>query len=119
MLSSVPGTAITQVKFDGNEALHEFATIDGIVEDVTDIILNLKDVVLSCENDEPTAIRVEISTVGVVLAGDIDWGTDVECLNPELEIATLSEVRPYDRSRKGLSFISSARLRKHNWANPY
>lgn len=91
LLSSVPGTAITQVKFDGNEALHEFATIDGIVEDVTDIILNLKDVVLSCENDEPTAIRVEISTVGVVLAGDIDWGTDVECLNPELEIATLSE----------------------------
>jgi DNA-directed RNA polymerase subunit alpha len=91
LLSSVPGTAITQVKFDGNEALHEFATIDGIVEDVTDIILNLKDVVLSCENDEATAIRVEISTAGVVLAGDIDWGTDVECLNPDLEIATLSE----------------------------
>ncbi|NCG41052.1 MAG: DNA-directed RNA polymerase subunit alpha [Actinobacteria bacterium] len=91
LLSSVPGTAITQVKYDGNEALHEFATIDGIVEDVTDIILNLKDVVLSCENDEPMAIRVEISTAGVILAGDIDWGIDVECLNPELEIATLSE----------------------------
>lgn len=71
--------------------MHEFATIDGIVEDVTDIILNLKDVVLSCENDEPMAIRVEISTAGVILAGDIDWGIDVECLNPELEIATLSE----------------------------
>ena len=91
LLSSVPGTAITQVKFDGNEALHEFATIDGVVEDVTDIILNLKDVVLSCENDEATAVRVEISTAGILVAGDIDWGTDVECLNPDLEIATLSE----------------------------
>lgn len=111
LLSSVPGTAITQVKFDGNEALHEFATIDGVVEDVTDIILNLKDVVLSCENDEAMAVRVEISTAGIFLAGDIDWGTEVECLNPDLEIATLSEgaLLAFDLTiARGRGYLSSA-----------
>jgi len=91
LLSSVPGAAITQVKFDGETALHEFATIDGVVEDVTDLILNLKDIVLTCESDEPVAVRLDASGPCDLLAGDVDWGADVECVNPELQIATLSK----------------------------
>ncbi len=91
LLSSVPGAAITQVKFDGETALHEFATIDGVVEDVTDLILNFKDIVLTCESDEPVAVRLDASGPCDLLAGDVDWGADVECVNPELQIATLSK----------------------------
>jgi len=90
LLSSVPGAAITQVKFDGEAALHEFATIDGVVEDVTDIILNLKDIVLICHSDEPVAVRLDVSGPCDLTAGDVDWGTDVECVNEDLHIATLS-----------------------------
>ncbi len=90
LLSSVPGAAITQVKFDGEAALHEFATIDGVVEDVTDLILNLKDIVLICHSDEPVAVRLDVSGPCDLTAGDVDWGTDVECVNPDLHIATLS-----------------------------
>lgn len=91
LLSSVPGAAITQVKFDGETALHEFATIDGVVEDVTDLILNLKDIVLTCQSDEPVAVRLDASGPCDLTAGDVDWGADVECVNPELQIATLSK----------------------------
>ena len=91
LLSSVPGAAITQVKFDGEEALHEFATIEGVVEDVTDLILNLKDIVLTCESDEAVAVRVDASGACDLTAGDFDWGAEVECINPELHIATLSK----------------------------
>ena len=91
LLSSVPGAAITQVKFDGEAALHEFATIDGVVEDVTDLILNLKDIVLICHSDEPVAVRLDVSGPCDLTAGDVDWGTDVECVNPDLHVATLSK----------------------------
>ena len=91
LLSSVPGAAITQVKFDGEAALHEFATIDGVVEDVTDLILNLKDIVLICHSDEPVAVRLDASGPCDLTAGDVDWGTDVECVNPDLHVATLSK----------------------------
>src|ERR671928_118190 len=57
LLSSIPGAAVTQVRFD--DALHEFSTIAGITEDVTDIILNLKDLVLTCESDEPVTLRLD------------------------------------------------------------
>jgi DNA-directed RNA polymerase subunit alpha len=91
LLSSVPGAAITQVKFDGEAALHEFATIPGVVEDVTDLILNLKDIVLMCHSDEPVAVRLDASGPCDLTAGDVDWGVHVECVNPELQIATLSK----------------------------
>jgi DNA-directed RNA polymerase subunit alpha len=90
LLSSVPGAAITQVKFDGEAALHEFATIAGVVEDVTDLILNFKDIVLTCHSDEAVAVRLDVSGPCDLTAGDVDWGTDVECFNPDLHIATLS-----------------------------
>ena len=91
LLSSVPGAAITQVKFDGEAALHEFATIEGVVEDVTDLILNLKDVVLTCHSDEPVAVRLDASGPCDLTAGEGDWGNDVECVNPDLHVATLSK----------------------------
>jgi DNA-directed RNA polymerase subunit alpha len=89
LLSSIPGAAITQVHFD--EALHEFDTIKGVVEDVTEILLNLKDVVLRSEADEAVAVRLDVSGPRPVTAGDIDFGVDVECLNPDMPIATLSD----------------------------
>ncbi len=88
LLSSIPGAAITQVRFD--EALHEFDTIAGVKEDVTDLILNLKDIVLRCESEEPVTLRLDVRGPGDVTAGDIQTTADVEILNPELHLATLN-----------------------------
>ncbi|HKY14005.1 MAG TPA: DNA-directed RNA polymerase subunit alpha [Microthrixaceae bacterium] len=88
LLSSIPGAAITQVRFD--DALHEFDTIAGVTEDVTDIILNLKDVVLISHSDEPINLRLDVRGPVEVTAGDIQLTADVEILNPELHVATLN-----------------------------
>jgi DNA-directed RNA polymerase subunit alpha len=88
LLSSIPGAAVTQVRFD--EVLHEFATIPGVKEDVTDIILNLKDLVLTLESDEPVTLRLDARGPAEVTAGDLQPHADVGILNPELHIATLS-----------------------------
>ena len=89
LLSSIPGAAITQLRFD--DALHEFDTIGGVTEDVTDIILNLKDLVLVCHSDEPVTLRLDAKGPAEVTAGDIETTADVEILNPELPIATLNK----------------------------
>jgi DNA-directed RNA polymerase subunit alpha len=89
LLSSIPGAAITQVRFD--EALHEFTTLPGVKEDVTDIVLNLKDVVLRSEAEEPVTLRVDKQGPGVVTAADIVVTSDVEILNPDLVIATVND----------------------------
>ncbi len=88
LLSSIPGAAVVMVKFD--DALHEFDTIPGAKEDVTDIILNLKDLVLRSASDEPVRLRLDSKGPGVVTASDIQTTADVEILNPELPIATLN-----------------------------
>jgi DNA-directed RNA polymerase subunit alpha len=88
LLSSIPGAAVTQVRFD--DVLHEFATIPGVKEDVTDLILNLKDLVLRVESDEPVTVRLDARGPGEVTAGDVQPHADVEILNPELHIATLT-----------------------------
>ncbi|MFM8305268.1 MAG: DNA-directed RNA polymerase subunit alpha [Actinomycetota bacterium] len=88
LLSSIPGAAITQVRFD--EALHEFDTIAGVKEDVTDLILNLKDIVMRSSSDEPVTLRLDARGPGDVTAGDIQTTADVEILNPELHIATIN-----------------------------
>jgi DNA-directed RNA polymerase subunit alpha len=88
LLSSIPGAAITQVRFD--EALHEFDTIGGVVEDVTDIILNLKDLVVVCHSDEPVALRLDVKGPAEITAADIQPTADVEILNPDLRIATIN-----------------------------
>jgi DNA-directed RNA polymerase subunit alpha len=88
LLSSIPGAAITQVRFD--DALHEFDTIPGVKEDVTDLILNLKDIVLRCSAEEPVTLRLDARGPGDVTAGDIQPTADVEILNPELHLATVN-----------------------------
>jgi len=88
LLSSVPGAAVTMVRFD--ESLHEFDTIAGVTEDVTDIILNLKDIVLTSESDDPVTLRLDAKGAGAVTAGDIECPADVTILNRDLHIATLN-----------------------------
>jgi DNA-directed RNA polymerase subunit alpha len=88
LLSSIPGAAVTQVRFD--EALHEFDTIPGVKEDVTDLILNLKDLVLRCSSDEPVTLRLDKRGPGDVTAADIQTTSDVEVLNGDLHLATVN-----------------------------
>jgi DNA-directed RNA polymerase subunit alpha len=88
LLSSIPGAAITEVRFD--DALHEFDTLAGVTEDVTDIILNLKDVVLTSVAEDPITLRLDVRGPAEVTAGDIQSTSDVEILNPDLHLATLN-----------------------------
>ena len=87
MLSSLPGDAITSVHIDG--VLHEFQTIDGVIEDVTQIILNLKSVVVKNHTNEPKIIKLNVNKEGTVTAADIEKDADIEIINPDQEIATL------------------------------
>lgn len=87
MLSSLPGSAITSVKIEG--VMHEFQTIDGIMEDVTSIVLNLKNAVVKNHTEEDAVIRLITDKEGVVTAGDIECPSDVEIINKDQEIATI------------------------------
>lgn len=89
LLSSLPGAAITSVKIEG--AVHEFSTIANVVEDVPEIIVNLKMVRLKLHENEEKTIRIDVKGEGEVKAGDIITDSSVEVLNPDLHIATLSE----------------------------
>ena len=89
MLSSLPGSAISSVKIEG--ALHEFQTVEGVVEDVTTIILNLKKVVVKNHSNEMKIIRINVNQEGPVTAGDIDHDSDIEILNPDLVIANVAK----------------------------
>lgn len=89
MLSNMPGTAIVAVRIDG--VMHEFQTIDGIVEDVTAIILNLKGVVLKNNSEDVKILTLDVNEERVVTAADIKTDADVEIMNPEHVIATLSK----------------------------
>jgi DNA-directed RNA polymerase subunit alpha len=89
LLSSIPGAAITQVKIDG--VLHEFSTIDGVTEDVTNIVLNLKELVIRSENEEPTTVYLRVTGPADVTAGDIELPAGVEILNSDHRIATLNK----------------------------
>ena len=89
LLSSLPGSAITSVKIDG--VLHEFSTIPNVVEDVPEIIINLKSVRLKLDQNEEKTLRIDVKEPGEVKAGDIITDGTVEILNPDLHIATVSE----------------------------
>lgn len=89
LLSSIPGAAITAVRFD--DALHEFDTITGVTEDVTDIILNLKDLVFTSESDEPVTMRLDVRGPANVTGANIELTSDVEVLNGDQVLATLNE----------------------------
>ena len=90
MLSSLPGTAVSQVKFDG--VLHEFTTIEGVKEDVTEIIMNIKSLAIKNNSDgnEPKTAYIDYQGEGVIHASDIQVDQDIEIMNPEQVIATLS-----------------------------
>lgn len=87
LLSSLPGAAVTLIKIDG--VLHEFSVIPNVVEDVTEIILNLKQLSLKMHTDEPKIIRIETDSAGEVYAKDIICDSEIEVLNPDLYIATV------------------------------
>lgn len=87
LLSSLPGSAVTSIKIDG--VLHEFQKIEGVVEDVTTIVLNIKNLVVKNHTNEPKKIRLTKSVEGPVTAGDIDKDADIEIMNPDLVICNL------------------------------
>jgi DNA-directed RNA polymerase subunit alpha len=88
LLSSIPGGAVTQLRFD--EALHEFTTLPGVKEDVTDIILNLKDLLVRVQSDEPVTLRLDVRGPADATAADLQLTADVEILNPDLHIASVN-----------------------------
>lgn len=90
LLSSLPGTAVTDIQMDG--VLHEFSTIDGVVEDVAAIILNIKKIALkSFGEDENKVLEIDVKGPAVVTAGDIKHDSDIQVLNPDLYICTVAE----------------------------
>jgi DNA-directed RNA polymerase subunit alpha len=89
LLSSIPGAAVTSVRIDG--VLHEFSTINGVKEDVTEVILNIKGLVVSSELDEPVVLYLRKQGPGAATAADIQPPAGVEIHNPELHIATLND----------------------------
>ncbi len=89
LLSSLPGAAVTSIKIDG--VLHEFSTIPGVLEDTTELILNIKQMVLRYDGNERKIIRMEQKGKKDVCAGDLEQDAEVEILNPELHIASLDE----------------------------
>ena len=108
LLSSIPGAAVTSVKITGNQ--HEFSTLEGVVEDVTEIVLNVKQLVLSSEDDEPVLMYLRKSGAGAVTAADITPPAGVEIYNPELHIATLNETASIDMElvvERGRGYVSS------------
>src|SRR5437773_8609902 len=89
LLSSIPGAAISSIRIDG--VLHEFSTVPKVTEDVTDVILNLKELVVRSELEEPTMVYLKAKGPAEVTAGDVAPPAGVEILKPELHIATLGK----------------------------
>ena len=109
LLSSIPGAAVTSIKIEGNQ--HEFSTLPGVVEDVTEIILNVKQLVLSSEEDEPVVMYLRKAGAGAVTAADIAPPAGVEIHNPELHIATLNASGKIDMElvvERGRGYVSAA-----------
>lgn len=113
LLSSLPGYAITSVKIDG--VLHEFSTIPGVKEDVTEIVLNLKRVILKIHSEGPKTVYIDASGEGEIVAGDIKCDSEVEILNPESHICTLDKdahVSMEITCDKGRGYVSAEQNKK-------
>jgi DNA-directed RNA polymerase subunit alpha len=113
LLSAIPGAAVTSIRIQG--VSHEFSTIPGVVEDVTELILNLKNLVLSSDEDEPVEIFLRKKGPGEVTAADIQVSSSVTIHNPELHIATLNDKGSLDMDlvvERGRGYVSSAQ--NHN-----
>ena len=94
LLSSIEGTAISSIKIDGVN--HEFQSIDGVVEDVTDIVLNLKKILFVSEKREPFRLHLKVNKEGAVTAGDIQLDAGVKIVNPDQLICTLDHKRTFE-----------------------
>jgi DNA-directed RNA polymerase subunit alpha len=113
LLSSLPGAAVTSVRIDG--VLHEFSTVPGVIEDVPDIVLNLKGLALKIHGNSPQLVRIEAKGPTVTKAGDIITDPDVEILNPDHIIATLEEgstLRMELVVEKGRGYVPADRNKK-------
>ncbi len=113
LLSSLPGYAITSVKIDG--VLHEFSTIPGVKEDVTEIILNLKSVILKIHGEGPKTVYIDASGEGEVLAGDIKCDSEVEIINTDHHICTLDKDASINMEltvAKGRGYVSAEQNKK-------
>src|SRR6266567_2899942 len=109
LLSSIPGAAVTSIRIDG--VLHEFTTVEGVKEDVTDLILNLKELVISSESDEPVVMYLRKQGPGPVSAADIAPPAGVEVHNPDLHIATLNSKGRLEMDltvERGRGYVSAA-----------
>jgi len=112
LLSSIPGAAVTSIRIDG--VLHEFSTVAGVKEDVTEIILNIKSLVVSSEHDEPITAYLRKQGSGVVTAADISVPAGVEVHNPELHIATLNDKASFElvlTIERGRGYVSATQNR--------
>lgn len=113
LLSSLPGAAVTTLKIEGVD--HEFTAIKGVREDVTDIILNVKSLVLKLDGEPEATLRLKIKGPKTVTAGDISYPAGVECLNPELSLATLNKTAKLEVElsvEKGRGYTSGDRNKK-------
>jgi len=114
LLSSLPGVAITSVKIEGIK--HEFSSIPGVYEDVTDIILNLKEVVLKYDGENIETINLEIEGEGEITAGDFKTSADIEIINPDHHIATLAEdgkIILEATIERGRGYVTAEENKKH------
>ena len=115
LLSSIPGGAVTQLRFD--EALHEFTTLPGVKEDVTDIILNLKDLLVRVATDEPVTLRLDVRGPVDATAADLQTTADVEVLNPDLHIASINakgRLAVDVTVEKGRGYVSADKNKRSN-----
>ena len=115
LLSSLPGSAVTSIKIDG--VLHEFSTVPGVVEDVADIILNIKSLALKSDSDEPQTIIIDATEPGEIKASDIKTTDAVDVLNGDLHIATLDEnSRLYIEMivERGRGYVSAEKNKKED-----
>lgn len=110
LLSSLPGVAVTSIKIDG--VLHEFSTIPGVAEDVTEIILNIKKLALKMHGDNSKIIKIDVQGEREITAGDIICDSDIEIINPELHIASLNDGNRFYMEmtvEKGRGYVVSER----------
>jgi len=108
LLSSLEGSAVTSIKIEG--VLHEFSSIPGVVEDVTDIVLNVKNLLVKVKTDEPRKIRIDVKKKGTITAADIQPDPMVEVINRDLVLATLSEETTFRmemEARRGRGYVTA------------